>query len=613
MDNDEKFKKISKTRKGTLKEDIIRPDAIPQEVKTRLRKLVIKNFRCIGRKPVTIDLDQIVVLVGPNNIGKSTILRAYQKITEKPNPELDLSDFPNNTVDVNNLPTVELYTSVVDNPPAGRWIDLRDGENIVRERWVWNNPGKGGCVREGFDVPSQEWVSQVPWGAPNVANARRPRPHHIEAFSSPEEQAGQIEKLLLDAIKAQISELPQVEIAEDGSQRKTSYGELIDRMGSLQKSVVGRVQDKIQEVESHLSQFVSEIFHGHEVKFDARPEEDLTKAFSFFKGGAQLQMGLKDGHFSPVQNQGSGARRTLMWAALKYLAEDQSHADGSRQNLLLLDEPELCLHPNAIREACNTLYRLSDGGSWQMMLTTHSPIFIDLSRDNTTVVRVERGAGDDVQSVTVFRPEDVNLAPDEKVQLKLINLYDPYVAEFFFGGKVILVEGDTEYTVFRYIIAQNMDVPEFQNVHIVRARGKVTLALLAKILNHFDARCSILHDADSPKTERLDREVRNPAWTNNQKIKDVVDSAKYKDRVRLIANLPDFEGAMFGTMATTDKPQKAYEALQSDPEAVKRVTDLLWALINHSQPLPDTCMEWPNLDALEEQLRVIAKAVQTIR
>jgi putative ATP-dependent endonuclease of OLD family len=52
----------------------------PEIQKPRLHKLIIKNFRCIGDKPVEIELDDIVVLVGPNNAGKSSILRAYEVV-----------------------------------------------------------------------------------------------------------------------------------------------------------------------------------------------------------------------------------------------------------------------------------------------------------------------------------------------------------------------------------------------------------------------------------------------------------------------------------------------------------------------------------------------------
>jgi len=46
-----------------------------QAPRARLHKLTIQNFRAIGRQPVAIELDDIVVLVGANNTGKSSILR----------------------------------------------------------------------------------------------------------------------------------------------------------------------------------------------------------------------------------------------------------------------------------------------------------------------------------------------------------------------------------------------------------------------------------------------------------------------------------------------------------------------------------------------------------
>ncbi|MDR3543128.1 MAG: hypothetical protein P4L69_19510 [Desulfosporosinus sp.] len=77
------------------------------------------------------------------------------------------------------------------------------------------------------------------------------------------------------------------------------------------------------------------------------------------------------------------------------------------------------------------------------MVTTHSPAFIDFSRDNTTIIRVERGEQGDVKGTTVFRPKRAKLDENDKQLLKLLNICDPYVAEFFFGGHSIIVEGDT--------------------------------------------------------------------------------------------------------------------------------------------------------------------------
>lgn len=56
----------------------------------RLKQLIIQNFRGIGNQPVTIELDKIVVLVGPNNVGKSSILRAYKVAMSEGSNEANL-------------------------------------------------------------------------------------------------------------------------------------------------------------------------------------------------------------------------------------------------------------------------------------------------------------------------------------------------------------------------------------------------------------------------------------------------------------------------------------------------------------------------------------------
>jgi putative ATP-dependent endonuclease of OLD family len=84
----------------------------PNVAKPRLRKLIIKNYRCIGTTSVEIDLDNIVVLVGANNVGKSSILKAYELVMSQGSSKADLKleDFPNSKIDPDNLPEIELHT-----------------------------------------------------------------------------------------------------------------------------------------------------------------------------------------------------------------------------------------------------------------------------------------------------------------------------------------------------------------------------------------------------------------------------------------------------------------------------------------------------------------------
>lgn len=577
----------------------------PNIQKPRLTKLIIKNYRCIGSKPVQIDLDDIVVLVGANNVGKSSILKAYELAMSQGSTKADLKieDFPNNTIDPENLPEIELHTIVYDNSPGARWIEnTENGEMLVKERFIWNGEGKP--KREGWDVEESEWSENVPWGAPNVANSRRPEPHRVDAFDSPEKQAEAIKKLLTQVLTEKVKNLKSQKQIE--GEDENDYKKLLNKVRTLQKKIVEEAQEQIDTVNQELTALIEKVFPNYTIDFDAKPEDDLDSVINLFKTDAQLLMGPKDGYLSTIDRQGSGARRTLLWTAIKYISENNQklkEADGAvvRPHLLLLDEPEICLHPNAIREACNLLYELPESDSWQVMLTTHSPIFIDFSKDNTTIIKVEKNNAGDIQGTTVFRPEKVQLSQDDKLNLKLLNICDPYVAEFFFGGKVIVVEGDTEYTAFNYIKREKPE--KYKNINIIRARGKATIVSLVKILNHFGSNYSVLHDSDIPEiTTKAGKVMKNPAWGNNPNILAAVQAKPDGNQVRLLASLPNFEQAYFGESECKEKPYNTLKTLENIPGKFLIIENLFKALINYDSPPPDNCVEWVSIEELQQKL-----------
>lgn len=564
--------------------------------RARLHKLRICNFRAIGRNPVEIELDDIVVLVGPNNTGKSSILRAYELVMI--NGDLALDDFPRATLPTKeeDYPSIELETVLFpdSSPPASKWIEIKaNGDRHVRERWTWSGIGKP--AKRGFNVPDNKWDEKHgPWGAPSVAQINRPEMHRIEAFSDPKEQADKIIKLLSEAISQRVKELTATDEESD-------YALLLNAVKKLQLAVADDAVKAIDQVRQELSAALAGVFPGFTVVLDARPEDDVAKTLSFFKAPPTLKMGPADGHMSDLERQGSGARRTLLWNALRILAEHKRLGkDGQKQSerphVLLLDEPELCLHPEAIRDACKVLYSLPQSGVWQVMVTTHSPAFIDLSRNNTSIIRVERNDAGAVSGTTIFRPSRAQLSDDDKERLKLLNMYDPYVAEFFFGGRTVIVEGDTEFTAFREVQAE---MPErFRNVHIVRARGKYTIIALCKILNQFGSPYAVLHDADTQKVNGKDGKTKaNSAWAANKQILDEVAKAP-PGTVRLAASLNNFEVAMFGNAVSGEKPYSAWLMVKKDEGARQKVAQLLDFLTGGAESCPSGIMAWTDEEML---------------
>lgn len=592
-------------KKAKTSEEV--PD-VPLAPRPRLVKMIIKNFRCIGRIPVEIDLDDIVVLVGPNNVGKSSVLKAYEVIMSEGSTagQLVLDDFPSSTVTPDALPEIELHTIVYDNSPGSEWIQRTDSaEMLVRELWQWSAPGAP--VRRGYNVEKMRWASgedseKVPWGAASVANARRPQPHRVDAFASPDTQAGEIIKLLMTAITDRV----KAHQAESKTNNESDFAALLFSIAVLQKKIVAESKDQIDTIQKELSGYICRLFPGHCVVFDAKPEDDLDKALNLFKSNPQLLMGPENGYHSTIGRQGSGARRTLLWTAIRLLADSGPKKKSDtvqRPHVLLLDEPEICLHPSAVREACDLLYGLPPTtGNWQVMVTTHSPCFVDFARDHTSIVRVERQSNGEIVGTTIFRPNRANFDDNDREQLKLLNLCDPYVAEFFFGGKTIVVEGDTEYAAFKYIVGQAPR--DYDGIHIVRARGKATIVSLCKILNQFRAPYAVLHDSDRPTYFKKDgKEYSNPAWAHNESIR--VESAKAGALKRLVASVPNFEAAYLGKEVAADKPYNALNSLRTDTDAVKKIRELLDALIDFTKPLPKGAIDWNDIDTLSGEVEKI--------
>lgn len=556
----------------------------------RLSKLIIKNFRTIGKIPVEIYLDDIVVLVGANNVGKSSILRAYEVAmsTGSKAGYLTIDDFPNNAVDTENLPEIEVHTIISENKPGAQWIQiLPNGEMLIREKWTWSAPSME-PKRQGFDVIANDWVDKVPWGAPNVANAYRPKVHRIDAFASPEVQESEIIGLLQTIIKNTFKNIT----SPGNTSGKTDYELLLDQIKEFQKSVMVAVNKETDNIEENINRYLAGVFHNYVISLDAKPEINVEKTYTPFKETPDLYMGPEGGFMSRISAQGSGARRTLMWTALKYIAENGDKDE--RPHVLLLDEPELCLHPSAIRDAQKTLYDLPKIGNWQVMVTTHSPIFIDLSRDNTTIIRVSRNNVDEVKSTVLFRPENSKLSADDKDNLKLLNVCDPYVHEFFFGGRIVVVEGDTEYTAFSQL--KIMYAGEYDDVHIIRARGKGVIPSVVKILNQFTADYGVLHDAD---TEQTSKGKGNPAWTVNTNILGEINNSSDLSKTVLIACKTNFEVALLGSKVNKEKPYYTLEMMKKDESFREKVKQLLDALLNSQIEPPENCIKWRRIDDIK--------------
>lgn len=590
-----------------------------------IKKLKIKNFGCIGAEPVELDIDNIVILVGPNNAGKSTILKAYEAVTDC--LKLEQDDFHNKQILVDNYPEVEVHSvAVEENKPGDEWCtDQGDSTFLIKEKWTWKGSNKE-PERVGFNVELDRWAQKgdqekMPWGMNNVAKARRPKPHRVNTFDDPDVQSKAITSLLKSLLEESIQS-----IKENDGDEKTKYETLVESLKSLRDSSKVTQQESIQGLEGSANEIISKIFPSHELKISA-PESSAPIKIDLLGNEFSIEMGPIGGLTFPLEKQGSGSRRTALWTILKLLADKgvraknagpraQAHHEPVGPNtahVLLLDEPEVSLHPKATEIARDVLYSLPENKNWQIMVATHSPSFIDLTKDHTTIIRVDKSQEDHIQTTTLFKPESAQLDENDKENLKLINLFDSHISEAFFGGKVLVVEGDTEYSAFNYIKNRELESGNdcYHDLSIIRARGKVTVASMMKVLNHFGKEYYALHDTDVPTVEskRRNKELSvggeivydkftmvNPAWTNNEKI-----LAQLTERSRVVASVINFEDAYFDETIGSDKPENCINHIKEEPDMYNKIKGLLDGIleINEAQ-LPVGALTWSDMSELTD-------------
>jgi predicted ATPase len=215
-------------------------------------------------------------------------------------------------------------------------------------------------------------------------------------------------------------------------------------------------------------------------------------------------------------------------------AVEQTCAECDGGEVLLIEEPELLLTPQAQRYLYRLLRRFAEGGN-QVLYSTRSPSFVDAAH-HEEIVRLDRIG----TNRWIRRTNPQALTDAERVRLAAE--FDHERSEMFFADEVVLVEGQTERLSLPFIFRAMGHDPDAEGIAIVEVGGKANLPMAATLLEQLAIPFVVVHDADrGAESAALDGRIR--AASENAPI------------VRLV---PDFEGAA-GIPTHDDKPLHAWE------------------------------------------------------
>ncbi len=517
----------------------------------KLKALKITNFGCIDDAGYEFDLDDIVVLIGPNNVGKSSILDAYEAFASVGAPlalEYFRNQDPNNPIVIIAVFT-DLSPEDIDRLGA-KWkhSDEKYGE-CLKVKWKWSAADQKG-EKFSWDPDLHDWVLGGMGGWDTLIASRIPAPLRVRPTDNADTTEAQIVEILTSAVKSAIK-------ADGGRTTK-----VLDELKRLTEELAQEVGAQLSDATNRIAARIGAVFPGYTVEFT--PEIGRFDPEKAVGAGSYIRVRGPGESLLPLAQQGAGLRRTFLWSALGTLADIGRAKHGKatittdRQRILLIEEPESFLHPPLVRAAREALYALAQVAEWQVIATTHSPVFVDASKPHTTIVRVAREGG---QRTRLFSTDKAAFSEEERENLRMIRSCHPTVAEFFFADHVVLVEGETEQAVLSVLLSRRLDAAA-RGMCVVNCLGKANIPLFQKILNQFGSPYTVVHDSDAPRVLRDGNWQRNSMWTINERILEALASRDPRHPIsRAVVHVPDFERHYFGRSLGSDKPYHALKVL----------------------------------------------------
>ncbi len=540
----------------------------------KIKSVHIENFRTL--KDVSIPFDSITTFIGPNGVGKSTVLRALDWYFNGKPCSLTEKDcaFGATDEDIEVRVTFD-NLSEKDRDALGKYAP--DGVDTFT---AWR------CRKhDGSDVLSANAKSFPDFNAikeANTATAKKElyaalRLNHPELELSAANTGAAVEQAMTTW---EASHTDQLVDAPEALQTNFFGFNSSGKMSGLfdfvlvtadlraseesmdgKSSIIGRILERSVDrtaADAAIAEIVEESRAKQQKVYDEKFKAQLDamttqlnavvtsytpgRAVTVSPAEVELKAPRTTFHVSvldgatetDVERQGHGFQRTLLISALQLLAETGA-ASAEGVICLAIEEPELYQHPIQAQTFAKVLRFLAEdtGKRIQITYATHSPYFLE-ARHFEQVRRLTRSLGETpVVTVHLATVEDVKKKLDgtvdaDQVGRQLDRLVTERLSVALFATRVLLVEGDTESAVF-YGIGDRDAIGRLESVglSIVPAGGKGGIPLADAILTCLGIPTYALFDGDSgfearanlagKKKSDIDKE-RNKYLTENRRL-----------------------------------------------------------------------------------------------
>lgn len=482
----------------------------------RAVEVQIHNFRSIH--DARIRLEPLSLIAGANNAGKSNIIDAIRLFygdlkwdDARDKPKVASGD-PEAWVEVEFKPTEDELAQLKD--------DYKSADGTFRVRnYVSPSTGADGKARSGYYAYENGNLSNnLFYGAKNVGSGKVGHIVYIPAVSKIDENT----KLTgPSALRELVAEVLNKVVADS-----PAYKHLTEAFGTFEGSIKTQASADGRSLES-LEEEITDEISSWEASFSLavqsiQPEEILKTLIK-----PQL---IDETHGGEIDQSGFGAgfQRHLIYTLIKLAAKHANPPKASssekkeftpRLTWILFEEPEAFLHPSQEEVLHDSLLKLVQDGTTQVLLTTHSSRFVSRSMDDLTrLIRLRRDAGvttsyqlsqsqlDQLFSDALVADDSIVPHGTSAVDVNKAAMMASLKTELwmqstrttaFFSQRVILVEGPSETALYRYLTTRGHMEPPVRGLAVIDCMGKFNIHRFVAILSAFGIDHSVLYDGDN--------------------------------------------------------------------------------------------------------------------
>lgn len=446
-----------------------------------ISSITVKNFKSIEK--ATFRLEKYTPIVGQNNAGKSNIISSLKWLLQKEKLNEQFFNDIKKPIEVEgeiNGITDEII-NLLEETHRQKIENYISNETIkIKRIQETPNPTSSQQKLKVFHPVEQEWKLN-PTGIENAIKAMFPDSIEIGAMVDAVDDVSKFRKTnTIGRLVAEI--LTKVEETHASSVKQIL--EEIDNKFSADSNE--RAQELIT-FDNAVSCMLQDIFPGIDIKLHIPPLE-LGDLFN----SATIRL-FENESSRDISMFGHGTQRSVQMALIRHLAELKKDATLKTQTLLLIDEPELYLHPQAMEQVRASLKELSKTG-YQVVFTTHSPQMIPAEDIKNTLLIQKNELGTHARKTLKEAVEQVEKNFTSQYQL-LFSLEN--ANQILFSESVVLSEGKTEKRLLPLVFEKHFQKTLGQKkIAFIEQGGVDNTIKTMQVLNEMDIPCKAIVDLD---------------------------------------------------------------------------------------------------------------------